>query len=462
MALVLFVGDDEVDLEFRELRLEHLVRLVDDDGTAFAGGHAAHDEQIFVGVEFREVRERVAEANADRLVDFARARVVRLHEFLELFELFRELHVVGQINARERNEPPRALLGEILHGAAEVAGPFVRGTVLAVVHGNEGKFGEPVRHVPAHVDVAGRDGGPHRDAEHAVLVQAHRSRERRDVAVVRHFKRHAPFLRDVNEHVLDALLVNFGVLDAAEQRGDAEAVVDDDARRGAADRVHARQVRPRELQRVHDAVVMVIGIAFEIGRPLDLFGEDDFPVDQRRALAVGAAEIEPDAAAVEIAPERERRRGFLREPALFDDDDFNALLEGLLEEVVVERALAVRRVDLGEHFRHVRRVFSGKINLGAAARPEHELHDALDVGLVQRGEFRRAGQTNRAEHGGGAVRALKSDGERRGVGGFFRELAVFAVPQHGGNERGIDFGNEFGGNFNHDFFGGEIWRVSKR
>ena len=39
----------------------------------------------------------------------------------------------------------------------------------------------------------------------------------------------------------------------------------------------------------------------------DLVGEHDLAVHDRRALAVGAAEVEPDPAALEVAPERLRR-----------------------------------------------------------------------------------------------------------------------------------------------------------
>ena len=38
----------------------------------------------------------------------------------------------------------------------------------------------------------------------------------------------------------------------------------------------------------------------EVGAPFDLFSEDRLPVDHRGALAIAAAQIEPDAAAVEV------------------------------------------------------------------------------------------------------------------------------------------------------------------
>ena len=80
-----------------------------------------------------------------------------------------------------------------------------------------------------------------------------------------------------------------------------------DACSAPADGIDARQMRGGTFQRVVDAVVMVLRVALEIRVPGDLLGEDHLAVDDRGALAVGAAEIEPDPAAVEVAAERDGR-----------------------------------------------------------------------------------------------------------------------------------------------------------
>src|SRR5690349_19795551 len=56
-------------------------------------------------------------------------------------------------------------------------------------------------------------------------------------------------------------------------------------------------------QGIHDAVKMVFGIGLEIRIPNSLFAEDDFSVDNGGGFSVAAAEIEADAAAIEMASE---------------------------------------------------------------------------------------------------------------------------------------------------------------
>ena len=99
--------------------------------------------------------------------------------------------------------------------------------------------------------------------------------------------------------------MRFEILGAhpAEERGGPHFVVHIDAGRTATDGIDPRQVRCGAFQRVMDALDVIVRIALEIRIPSDFFGEDHLAVDQRGAFAVGTAEVEADAAAIEIASE---------------------------------------------------------------------------------------------------------------------------------------------------------------
>ena len=69
------------------------------------------------------------------------------------------------------------------------------------------------------------------------------------------------------------------------------------------------------LQRVHDAVEVILRIRLVVRVPDRLFAEDDAAVDDRRDLAIAAAEIEPDPASFEMTAERLGFRVLRREIA---------------------------------------------------------------------------------------------------------------------------------------------------
>ena len=60
------------DGELREVDAQHLARDVEHDGAARPGGDAAEHQHVAEVVDGREVGERVAEVDAERLVDVAR------------------------------------------------------------------------------------------------------------------------------------------------------------------------------------------------------------------------------------------------------------------------------------------------------------------------------------------------------------------------------------------------------
>ena len=72
-----------------------------------------------------------------------------------------------------------------------------------------------------------------------------RARQRRHIAVVDDFERHLPFVADAQEQILDLAEALLG--DASEQRCNHRAIVNIDARRTAANRIHARHLAGRRL-----------------------------------------------------------------------------------------------------------------------------------------------------------------------------------------------------------------------
>ena len=102
-----------------------------------------------------------------------------------------------------------------------------------------------------------------------------------------------PYLRVKDAHVGNA----------TEERGDAYLVVDVDTGGRATDGVHARQMAGGEIQRVTDTGEVIGRVGLEVGIPLHFLGVDYLAVDESSALAIGAAEIEADAAAFQVAAE---------------------------------------------------------------------------------------------------------------------------------------------------------------
>ena len=94
----------------------------------------------------------------------------------------------------------------------------------------------------------------------------------------------------------------------AVERADADFVGDVHARGAAADGIDARQVRGGAPQRIVDAVEVVLRVGLRARAPRHLVAEDDFAVDHGGALAVAGAEVEADAAALQMAAQR--RGGF--------------------------------------------------------------------------------------------------------------------------------------------------------
>ena len=133
---------------------------------------------------------------------------------------------------------------------------------------------------------------------------------------------------------------------AAEERGGADFVVDIDAGGGATDGVNGREVGGSAAEAVHDSVVVVGRIFLEIGIPSDFFREDDFAIDECGAFAIGSAEVEADAVAMDDSGGFAKRLGFewggeISARGVFDDEN---LLEDAFDKFGVKNPCSLRRV----------------------------------------------------------------------------------------------------------------------
>ncbi len=69
---------------------------------------------------------------------------------------------------------------------------------------------------------------------------------------------------------------------------------------GYADGVHPGQVGSGRLQRAEDALIMVGGVGVHLGVPDHFLGKQGLPVHHRADLAVRAARVKTDAAAIQV------------------------------------------------------------------------------------------------------------------------------------------------------------------
>ena len=147
-----------------------------------------------------------------------------------------------------------------------------------------------------------------------------------------------------------------------------------DARRTAADGIHTRQMGRRLLQRIHDAVEVILRVGMKIRIPNRLLAEHDLAINDRRRLAVAAAQIKADAAAVKVAAQRFALRAFRRN--VLRVHHFERMIEHLGgDKVRVELAGGLVAIMRGQLRGEWRRAI--EINPPAATRPEEELQGAV-------------------------------------------------------------------------------------
>ena len=441
VAFHLFVGGGHGELfgELGELGFEEIGGFLEDEIATGARGDPAEDEEVLDVVELGVVGDGVAEAGADGVVDFPGTVVAGLHGVLDFDELFGEGHA-AEVEAGGFGEAGDALLGEVLDAAAAVFGPFVEGGVFAVVDGGKGEFVEPRGDVAVGIAVADGLGGAHGDAEKGVGIHAHGAGEGGDFAVVDDVKGDVvPFLAEIAEDGADFFVVDGGVGDAAKEGGDADFVLDVDAGCGTTDGIDAREVGGGAGEGVADAVEVVLRIGLEVGVPGDFFGEDDFAIDDGGGFAIGAAEVEADAAAVEVTTEGGGGAVGWREFVYFAGDDLDGLAEHAgADGFAVEGLGTVGGVEGGEHGGEV--VVAGDVDAAAAAGPEQEFEGAFDGGLVEGDVGTFVGEDAKLVMEGGAAGSGEGKVEVAGAGVGFDLLAVVAVPEDGGKEGGVEEG----------------------
>ena len=377
------------------------------------------------------VWQGVAQVAADGRIDLRGPGVVRFHQGLDGLQLLGGGGGLVQLDPRPGSQLDDAVLAEVLHAAADVAAPLVPHGARGRVHGDEGQLVQPAGDAAVPVHIARRLAGAHGDAQDVVVVQAHGPRQGGDVAVVGYGIGHvAEGVGDGPDiDVLDLRLIEV-LGDFEEEGGHHGPVVDVDPGGADAHRVHPGHVGGGGLQGGDDAVVVIVGVRVDLGQPDDLLGEDRLAVDDGGDLPVGAARVEADAAALQMAA-----HGLGGVMALGDGVRQHHL-EGMLvdprHEVPVELPLPAPAVDGAEVVIDAPVVH---VDPEAALHPQGRLHQAVDVVPVRLRLLRRAVDEG---PGGGdlPVRALYGDGH-----GLFRGLQEGGVEPQDGDELRIELGD---------------------
>src|ERR1039458_7649573 len=168
VALFFLAGDVKTNLlgEFREFFVQNLAGSRQNQVAAWSAHYTAKHEKIADLVKIGVMSDVVAEVDSDGFVDFARARIAGRDEVLDLNQFAGQRHVARKIDAGGLEQAAHGLLRKILGADARVAGPFVHGRVLAIIHGRKRELVEPGGDVALGSDVAGRQARSHGDAQH--------------------------------------------------------------------------------------------------------------------------------------------------------------------------------------------------------------------------------------------------------------------------------------------------------
>src|ERR1017187_9941125 len=350
---------------------------------------------------------------------------------------------LGAASREATGAKPRAdsLLGKVLRADAGIAGPFVDGRVFAVVDGDEGELVEPGGDIALRGDVAGGKRAAEGDAEDSIVVEGHGTGQRGDFAIVDHVEGNAvPGRLEIEKEAADSR-VEHVLGDGAIERADADLVGHVDAGGTAADGIDARQMGGGPLQRIVHTVVVILGVALHGGVPGDLVAEDDFAFDDGGALAVAGAQVEADAAAIQVTAERRGGFALLGAGVIGHAvDGHGAAVDAFAHEAVVEGARALRRVDGAQVAGDAR--FAGNGDAAAAFLPEQVLQKAFGVAMVDGDVVAVVRQDGGAEDGDPTVTALQCDGQRTGAA-VLRECAIGAVPERGRQELRVEYGAKF-------------------
>ena len=223
------------------------------------------------------------------------------------------------------------------------------------------------------------------------------------------------------------------LIDRKEQRGCHRAVIDIDTGRGDAHGVDARQVRGSRAQRGHNAVIVILRVAVGLREPHDLLVIDALAVDDGRDLAVAAAGVKADAAALGVAADGLGR--VLRRGQDIHRDDLEGVLIDVGHKVKVKLTLAALAVDILQIA--VQLLVALDIDAKAALHPQQRLDKPLDVVVV--GLAQRLGAVDEGVHRGHlAAAALHSDAD-----GLFRVSEKAPLKAQKGDKPRIKLGTVF-------------------
>ena len=165
-------------------------------------------------------------------------------------------------------------------------------------------------------------------------------------------------------------------------------------------------------ERVHDAVEVILrDRACGTGSHTVSSLKTTRAVDDRRDLAVAAAEIEADPAAIQVAAERPGDRAFRRQFARGDDLDADDRKPALPTKSASNRPGGCRDIVRRERGGQFRR--SVDVNPPAAPRPEQKLDEPFDVRVVRRGMRMRGRQYRRFEMEDRAIGLFESEPHRQ-------------------------------------------------
>src|SRR5476649_2228534 len=339
--------------DFRELGLENLVGGGKDQVAAIARHHAAQHQKVAEVIHVRVGCDVVAEVDADGFVNPESPRVAGGGQFLNVFKFHGKRHVGRQFDAGGPEQTADGLLGEVLCADAAIAGPFVHGRVLAIIHGDEGQFIEPGGDGALRRDESGGQAAAHGDAEDPVVIERHGTGQSGDFAIVHHVEGDAaPGCLQVEKETADASVEQV-LGHGAVERTNADLIGHVDARCAAADGVDAGKFGGGALQRIVHTIEVILRIRLHSRVPADLFAEDHFAIHDGGALAIAGAQIEADTAAIQVAAEG--RGGFLFHGGGVEGGGFNdhgAAVDALTHELVVEGAgpeIGRAHVELQSH-----------------------------------------------------------------------------------------------------------------
>ena len=174
------------------------------------------------------------------------------------------------------------------------------------------------------------------------------------------------------------MLVEITFRNATKQGASADFIVHINASGAATDRIDARQVLGGALEGITNSFKVIIRVTLKVGIPSDFFGKNDFAVNDCGGLAIAAAEIKPDAAAVQMPTERLPGSACLRHLV------FRAVVDGQIGKIdssaqntLIKRTRPLEAVGLLKCFGEIWRATHQHPT--AAPLPEQELQQSLCI-----------------------------------------------------------------------------------